>query len=60
MPLLDEVLPVAEVEMVLAESELPVKNGTIPRESAIPKEEKKVVLSFGILAVSSCSWGPSS
>jgi len=49
MSLLDEDLLVAEVEMVLAKSELLVKKWTIPRESAIPEEEKKVVLSSGVL-----------
>ena len=60
MSLLAEVLLADEVETVLAKSELLVKKGTIPRESAILGEEKKVVLSSGILAVSWCSWGPSS
>jgi len=56
MSLLDEVLLVAEVEMVLAESGVLVKKETIPRESAI-LEEKKVMLSFGVLVASWYSWG---
>jgi len=57
MSLLAELLPVAEVEMVLAESGVLVKKGMIPHESATMEEEKKVVLSSGILVVSWYSWG---
>jgi len=42
------VLLAAEVETVLAVSELLVKRETIPHESAILEEEKKVVLSSGV------------
>jgi len=47
----------AEVEMVLAECGVLVKKGTNPHESAILEEEKKVVLSSGVLVVSWYSWG---
>jgi len=52
-----EVLPVLEVKMVLAVCGLLVKKGTIPRESVTLEEEKKVVLSSGVLLVTWCSWG---
>jgi len=42
---------VVEVEMVLAVSGLLVKKGTIPHESATLEEERKVVLSSGVLLV---------
>jgi len=40
---------VAEVEMVLAVSGPLVRKGTIPRESATLGEERKAVLSSGVL-----------
>ena len=46
-----------EVEMVLAESGLLVKKGTILHESATLGEEKKVALFSGVLPVNWCSWG---
>ena len=50
MSLLAEVLLVFEMGTVLAVSELLAKE-TIPRESATLEEEKKVVLSSGVLLV---------
>jgi len=55
--LIAEVLLVAELEMVLTESELLVKKGTILHESVILGEEKKVVSFSGVLPVTWCSWG---
>ena len=52
-----EVLPIVEVKMVLAVSGLLVKKGTIPLESRTLEEERKVVLSSGVLLVTWCSWG---
>ena len=51
MSLLTEVLLVAEVETVLAVSELLVKKGTIPHESVILEEEWKALLSSDVLLV---------
>jgi len=48
MSLLAEVLLVAEVETVLAVSELLVKKGTIPHES-LTLEEEEVLLSSDVL-----------
>ena len=56
--LLAEVLLVVELEMVLAESELLVKKGTILRESVTLGEEKKVAPFSGVLPVTWCSWDP--
>ena len=52
-----DVLPIVEVKMVLAVSGLLVKKGMIPLESVTLEEERKVVLSSGILLVTWCSWG---
>ena len=57
MSLLAEVLLVAEVETVLAVSELLVKKGTIPHESVTLEEEEEALLSSGVLLVTWCSWG---
>ena len=50
-----EVLPMVEVKMVLVVSGLLVKKRTIPRESVTLEEERKVVLSSGVLLVTWCS-----
>ena len=47
-----------EEELVLAESGLLVKKGTIPHESVTLDEEEKAVLSSDVLLVTWCSWGP--
>ena len=49
---LSEVLLAVEVEMVLAESGLLVKKGTIPHESVtLEEEEEEALLSSGVLLV---------
>jgi len=48
------VLLAAEVETVLAVSELLVKKGTIPHESVTLEEEEEVLLSSGVLLVTWC------
>jgi len=48
---------VAEVETVLAVSELLAKKEMIPHESVILKEEEEAMLSSGILLVTWCFWG---
>jgi len=50
------VLLAAEVEMVLAVSELLVKKETIPHESVTLEEEEEAMLSSGILLVIWCFW----
>jgi len=54
---LSEVLFAVEVEMVLVESGLLVKKGTILHGSVILGEEKKVALFSGVLPATWCSWG---
>jgi len=44
-------------EMMLAESGLLVKKGTIPHESMTLDEEEKAVLSSDVLLLTWCSWG---
>jgi hypothetical protein len=60
MSLLAEVLLAAEVETVLAVSELLVKKGTIPHESVTLEEGEKVLLSSSVLLVTWYFWGLSS
>ena len=52
-----EEFPVVEVKMVLAVSGLLAKKGMIPHESVTLEEERKVVLSSGVLLVTWYSWG---
>jgi len=56
MPLLAEVLLAVEVKMVLVESGLLVKKGTILPESATLGEEKKVALYSDASLVTWYSW----
>ena len=55
---LSEVLLAVEVEMVLAESGLLVKKGTIPHESVTLEEEEEASLFSDALLVTWYSWGP--
>ena len=55
---LSEVLLAVEVEMVLAESGLLVKKGTIPHESVTLEEEEEALLFSDALLVTWYSWGP--
>jgi len=55
MFLVAEVLLVVEVAMVLAESGLLVKKGTIPHESVTLDVEEKALLSSNALLVTWCS-----
>jgi len=57
MSLLAAVLLAAEVEMVLAISELLVMKGTIPHESVTLEEEEEALLSSGVFLVTWCFWG---
>ena len=46
-----------EVELVLDESGLLVKKGTIPHESVTLDEEEEALLSSDVLLAIWCSWG---